>query len=362
MAQQHTYAVIMAGGIGSRFWPMSRNMFPKQFHDMLGRGQTLIQTTYERFRRFVPAENIYIVTNALYKPLIQDQLPEVPDRQVLYEPFGRNTAPCILYAASRIHKNDPHARIIVSPSDHLILPEEDFQRDVQVALDALEGQSRIMTIGINPSRPDTGYGYIQYLEEAGATYFKVKTFTEKPSLEIAKSFLRSGDFVWNSGIFIFSSDTILRAFEALLPDMYELFEEAKPAYETPDEPNAIEAVYSRCKNISIDYGIMEKANNVFVIRSHFRWSDLGTWKSLYEEMSKDTLGNALSGNILAYNSSNNIVKVTPQAGDKLVVLKGIENLIVVDTGDVLLVCPKDQEQTIRNIVADVRKDRGDQFV
>ena len=278
----------MAGGIGSRFWPMSRSNFPKQFHDILGTGKTLIRMTFERFSGFLPPENIFVVTNARYLSLVQEQLPELALHQILPEPIGRNTAPCINYAFAKIGSKNPKATIFVAASDHLILDEPAFLKDAALALKVCSERSYIMTLGIQPSRPDTGYGYIQYIEENDLDpYHKIKTFTEKPELEIAKSFIRSGDFLWNSGMFVFSVNTISAAFEKYLPDMFELFAGIKGSYFTDAEAAAIEDVYLKCKNVSIDIGIMEHAGNVYVIPSDCGWSDLGTWGSMYEHMEKD---------------------------------------------------------------------------
>jgi mannose-1-phosphate guanylyltransferase len=358
MKKNH-YVVIMAGGIGSRFWPVSRSGHPKQFHDMLGTGETLIQATYRRFAAYIPAENILVVTNVLYRDILHEQLPQLNEPQVLYEPVGRNTAPCIAYAAYKIQKRDPKAVILVSPADHLIKSEEGFRQDVELALDVAGKQPNLITIGISPTRPDTGYGYIQYHDDGNAQgLFKVKTFTEKPSLEIARTFLMSGDFVWNSGIFIFSVKSIIDAFEEHLSELSDLFKGIRKHLDTAQEAKHIADVYAKAKNISIDYGVMEKANNVYVIRSHFGWSDLGTWNSLYEEMHHDGKGNASTGDVVLLNALNNVVK---EYTDKLVVVKGVDNLIIVNTPDVLLICPRDQEQSIRDIVAEIRQNKGEKF-
>lgn len=356
------HVVIMAGGIGSRFWPMSRSGRPKQFLDVLGTGQTLIQQTYERFLAIIPQENIWVVTNSQYTNLVKDQLPDLPVQNILPEPVGRNTAPCVAYAAFRIHQVNPKARMVVAASDHLILNPEKFRKDILLALTATK-EDIIMTLGIQPTRPDTGYGYIQYLEspetqETG--YHKVKTFTEKPTREIALSFIQSGDFLWNSGLFIFSTKTILKAFEKFMPELYELFSGIRKELNGPNEPSAIKSVYDRCKNISIDNGIMELADNVFVIPGHFGWSDLGTWVSLYQEYPKDYLGNAVYGKGMIYNSSNNIIRVEKK--DKLVLIEGLEKYIIVDTDNVLLICKMDSEQRIKEFVSDVRKNSGEDFV
>ncbi|MEO1451930.1 MAG: mannose-1-phosphate guanylyltransferase, partial [Bacteroidota bacterium] len=307
MQNENLYVIIMAGGIGSRFWPMSRSTFPKQFHDILDRGQTLIQETFQRFEAIVPAANIYVVTNERYYDLVKTQLPKMTDDQILLEPVGRNTAPCIAYAAYKIRKINPNAVFVVAPSDHLIAEEGVFHQKIQLAANACAENPFIMTLGISPTRPDTGYGYIQYLEDPEATgYHKVKTFTEKPTLEVAQQFLASGDFVWNGGIFVFSSSTISQAFESFLPDMAEIFTGIEDSYYTEKEKEAIGPAYSTCQNISVDYGIMEKAENVYVIPSDFGWSDLGTWGSVHENAGKDIQGNAVQGEAMVYDAQNNM--------------------------------------------------------
>lgn len=357
------HVVIMAGGIGSRFWPMSRSNRPKQFLDVLGMGTTLIQQTYERFLKIIPTENIWVVTNTQYVGMVQEQLPNIPVSNILAEPVGRNTAPCVAYAAFRIHQLNPKARMVVAASDHLIMNPEKFQKNILLALTASGKEEIIMTLGIQPTRPDTGYGYIQFRESPdteGLGYHKVKTFTEKPTKEIAQSFIQSGDFLWNSGIFIFSTKTILKSFEKFMPELYELFQGIRKQLNSPEEPTAVKSVYDRCKNISIDNGIMELAENVFVIPGHFGWSDLGTWVSLYQEYQKDYLGNAVYGKGMIYNSSNNIIRVEKK--DKLVLVEGLEKYIIVDTENVLLICKMDSEQRIKEFVGDAKKEAGEGFV
>ena len=361
MQNKNHYIIIMAGGIGSRFWPMSRTQLPKQFHDILDRGQTLIQETFNRFAAFVPAENIYVVTNDRYFDLVKEQLPVLSDDQVLLEPVGRNTAPCVAYACYKIKTINPDAVFVVAPSDHLIAKEDVFQEKIQLGLKACAENDVIMTLGITPTRPDTGYGYIQFLEnEDDKGYFQVKTFTEKPELEIAKTFVASGDFVWNGGIFLFSGKTIINAFENYLPEMGELFSGISEHYYKSSEKEAISETYGVCKNISIDYGIMEgagKAGDVYVIPADFGWSDLGTWGSVYSNMEKDYNKNAINANAVVYEAFGNVVKTTKK--NKLVVLKGLEDFIVVDTEDALLICKKDDEQFIKDIVNDLKVDNPD---
>ncbi len=361
MENKNHYIIIMAGGIGSRFWPMSRTQFPKQFHDILGRGRTLIQETFERFESFIPTENIYIVTNERYKSLVQAQLPKLQEDQILLEPVGRNTAPCVAYACYKINKINPDAVFAVAPADHIIHDEPDFQSDIELGLKACKENDIIMTLGITPSRPDTGFGYIQFLEDRGdAGYYKVKTFTEKPNLEVAKSFVASGDFLWNAGIFLFSAHTILNAFQSYLPEVAEIFINLHQVYYTGEEQGQINEAYATCKSISMDYGIMEKADNVFTIPSSFGWSDLGTWGSVHENSSKDQDDNALPTHHMTYNSQHNVIRVANK--DKLVVVKGLEGFIVVDTEDALLICPKEEDQFIKTIVGDVKNGLGEPYV
>lgn len=361
MHNPHHYVIIMAGGIGSRFWPMSRTRFPKQFHDILGRGKTLIQETFDRFAEMVPSENIYIVTNERYLDLVQEQLTGIDRDQILLEPVGRNTAPCVAYAAYKIRSKDPEAVFVVAPSDHLIAREDIFSEKILQGLTACGKDEIIMTLGITPTRPDTGYGYIQFLEDnLDIGYHKVKTFTEKPNLELAESFVQSGDFVWNGGIFLFSCSTITKAFEANLPDMADLFSGITDSYYSEKEVEAIGEAYAVCKNISIDYGIMEKAENVFVIPADFGWSDLGTWGSVHENSEKDFHDNAVHGKAKVYESYGNMIKTTRP--DKMIVLKGLEGYVVVDTEDALLICKREDEQFIKTIVSDIKADEGEPYV
>jgi len=354
----------MAGGIGARFWPMSRQNHPKQFIDILGTGDTLIQSTFNRFRRVCPAENIYIVTNEIYKKQVLDQLPDIQEAQVLCEPSRRNTAPCIAYANYRIFQLNPEANVVVAPSDHIILKEDIFIEVITAALEASEKNNWLLTLGIQPSRPDTGYGYIQFDEstvyQADNRIKKVKTFTEKPQLEMAKQFLSSGDFLWNSGIFIWKLKTIMAAFDKHLPEISQLFKAGTGKYATPEEDAFIQQTYSVCKSISIDYGVMEKAENVYVLSSDFGWSDLGTWGSLYDTRKKDEHGNTVVGqNVLMYNSHNCIVNMPKE---KLVVLQGLDDYIVVEDEGTLLVCRKGDEQHIRQFVNDVMIEKGEKYV
>ncbi len=353
----------MAGGIGSRFWPMSRNNFPKQFIDILGSGKTLIRQTYERFLEICPKENIYIVTNEGYIDHVFKQIPELNKNQVLAEPQRRNTAPCVAYAAMKIYITNPDANLIIAPSDHVITDNKKFNDAILKGLEFTATNPSLLTIGIHPSRPDTGYGYIQYNGDDSEEEFKiskVKTFTEKPNLEMAKFFLKSGEFLWNAGIFLWSAKTILKSIEDLMPDMYSIFKDGELLYNTEREQEYIKEAYAQCKNISIDYGIMEKAKNVFVLSAEFGWSDLGTWKSLYEQLPHDPKGNAIVGpHVMVDNTSNCIINMPK---DKLAIIQGLENFIVVQTENVLLICPKDDEQQVRNLVNDVKLKKGEKFV
>ncbi len=357
MKSKNTFVVIMAGGIGSRFWPFSRTKNPKQFHDVLGIGSTMLQSTVSRFQDICPLENIYVVTNTDYKKLVKQQLPEISENQILCEPIGRNTAPAIAYAAYKIAQINPDANMVVAPADHVILKENIFITTIQAALAAAAKEDVLLTLGITPSRPDTGYGYIQFLEE-GRMLKKVKTFTEKPNLELAQMFLDSGDFVWNSGIFIWSVKSIIKAFEQYLGEIAEVFNDGKSFLHTPHETEFLTRAYSQCRNISIDYGIMEKANNVFVLLSDFGWSDLGTWNSLYSIGHKDETGNVIDGEVILYDTKNCIIK-TPK--ERLVVINGLDNFIVAEYDNVLLICPKDQEQRVKDFVADVKAKKGNLY-
>ena len=372
---KNNYCVIMAGGVGSRFWPFSRNHKPKQFLDFFGTGRSLLQMTIDRFRPIVPIENILIVTNVLYRDQVLEQIPDLKAEQVLCEPARRNTAPCIAYAAARIKAMEAmrqkgerrKARIVVAPSDHLILQEETFRQTIQQGFDFIDKNDALLTLGMKPTRPETGYGYIQMGEVAypkplpegkgllgeeakGEGICKVKAFTEKPNLELAKVFLESGDFLWNSGIFIWSLDSILNAFHAYLPEMANKFAEGENVMGTPEEDAFIQTMFPTCPNISIDYGVMEKAQNVYVIPSDFGWSDLGTWGSLYELSDKDENENVtLHSDATYYDSHGNIVTL-PKG--HLAVVQGLEDCIVAESDGVLLICKRDAEQQIRQFFMD----------
>jgi mannose-1-phosphate guanylyltransferase len=360
---KNNYCVIMAGGIGSRFWPMSRNAFPKQFLDILGIGRTLIQQTYDRFLKICPKENIYIVTNEAYVELVQKQLPDISPNQILGEPHRKNTAPCVVYANYKISKLNPDANIVVAPSDHIILKEDAFVKAIEKSLAFTENKDCLLTLGIHPGRPDTGYGYIQFIDDKTVDENKisrVKTFTEKPDLEMAKFFLHSGEFLWNAGIFIWNLKSIMKAVQEFMPEMDSLFKEGESFYNTTEELQYVKKAYELCSNISIDFGIMEKAKNVFVMDSEFGWSDLGTYGSLYEHIPHDENQNAVVGkNVMLYDSKNCIINMPK---DKLVILQGLDDYIVVESSHVLLICRKRDEQQIKQFVNDVKINKGDRYV
>lgn len=351
----------MAGGIGSRFWPVSRVNYPKQFIDLLGTGRSLIQWTYHRFKNIVPQENIYFITNQSYIETLKSQIPEVNDENIISEPSRKNTSPCAAYFAHKIMAKNPDANIIMSPADHLIMDERAFEKTAKDALKFVSEHDALLTLGIKPSRPDTGYGYIQYdTEDEVNKVYKVKTFTEKPSLELARTFLKSGDFLWNSGIFVWNVKTIMSALAKYQPELNEVFLQATDVYNTPTEHDVIGALYAHCTNISIDYGIMEKAKNVYVIPSYFGWSDLGTWESAYDNSEKDYLGNAVFGkNVMVIDASECMIKAPD---NKLLVVQGLENFVVVDTQDVLLICERTREQQIKEYVAEVKRNKGDKYL
>jgi mannose-1-phosphate guanylyltransferase len=349
------YVVLMAGGVGVRFWPYSRNAKPKQFLDVLGTGKTLLQSTYDRFAAICPKENIYVVTHQDHTHLVHDQLPELSVSQILAEPMRKNTAPCIAYASYRIHQQNKDAVIVVSPSDHLILKEEEFHEIILKAAEQAKSQDKLLTIGITPARPETGYGYIQFIPDKKVAK-KVKTFTEKPELAMAKKFLESGDFVWNSGIFIWGVQAVIKSLKEHLNEMAEVFEECAASFNTPDEVEAIEKAYAQCKNISIDYAIMEKATNVFVCLGDFTWSDLGSWGSIHEISPKDNDNNVIKGKALLYDTRNSIIRAS--SSDKLIVVQGLNGYIVAEFGNVIIVCEKDREDQFRKFVNDVKAMQG----
>ncbi len=354
----------MAGGIGSRFWPLSKISRPKQFLDILGTGRTLLQATWDRFCEIFLPENILIVTSSGYRDLVFEQLPELNRANVFFEPMRKNTAPCIAYANYKIKLRNPDAVVVVSPADHLILKQNVFVDVIKSSLEVAESENALLTLGIKPNRPETGYGYIQAntgsLSGKPDNLRKVKTFTEKPDIELARVFFESGEFFWNSGIFIWSLSSIMEAFSSFLPDVDSLFAAGMDIYDTSGEEKFITDIYATCKNISVDYGIMEKAEDVYVLISDFGWSDLGTWGSLYEHSERDMNGNMLSGeNVFSYDVKNSIINLPD---DKIVVLQGLDGYIVVESGNILLVCRQEDEQRIKHFLNDVKIKKGEDYL
>ncbi len=360
----NNFCVIMAGGVGSRFWPLSRTKMPKQFLDILGIGRTCIQQTFDRFAKIIPPENFLVVTSVNYKDLVIEQLPELKEEQILLEPLRRNTAPCLAYAANKIRTKVPEANLIVTPSDHLILKEEEFIRQVKNGLEFVTEKDALLTLGIKPNRPETGYGYIQATKRKDFkdldNLYKVKTFTEKPNLEMATIFIESGEFYWNSGIFVASLESILEALQQHLTEIALKFEHGRKLMNTSSEEPFIKKTYSECPAISIDYGIMEKAKNVYVLTADFGWSDLGTWGALYENKEKDREGNVVGAdNILMYDTSNCIVDIS---NEKVAVIQGLDGYIVAESNDTLMICRREDEIQIKKFVTDVRMKKGDSLV
>ena len=355
------YVAIMAGGIGSRFWPMSRTSYPKQFLDILNIGRTLIQGTYDRFSKFIPKENIYIVTAEEYVEIVKEQLPELPVANIVSEPSRKNTAPCIAYISYKLKVLNEKGSLICAPADHIILDEMAFTKVCLEALSFVNEHKALITLGIKPTHPNTGYGYIQFEQQpASDNVYKVKTFTEKPNAELARTFVSSGEFLWNAGIFVWQVNNIVKAFQKYQPELAEVFETHLAHYNTPKEKEAIDKIYPQCTNVSIDYAIMEKADNVYIIPSSFGWSDLGTWNSAHENMEKDYLGNAVAGSdVMVIDAKDNMVHVP---NHKLVLLQGMNDYIIVDTEDVLMICKKDKEQEIKQYVAEVKRNKGDKYL
>jgi len=358
---KHYYAAILAGGLGTRFWPKSRASFPKQFLDILGTGETLIQSAYKRYASFILPENIYIITSTEYVDIIKEQLPAINAENILAEPSRKNTAPCVAYMAQKLLQQDAEAAFVVAPSDHVVTDLGTFKELSLQGLDFANKTGAFVTLGIKPTYPNTGYGYIQYdtTSSKDEIVFKVKTFTEKPDLELAKTFLASGEFLWNAGIFMWSAKDVMQAFEKFQPEMFELFVSEKDNFNTAEETQALERIYPLCVSISIDYAIMEKANNVFVIPAEFGWSDLGTWNSAYTNLDKDEHGNSVTTeNIITFDSANNMISAPEE---KLLVIQGLEDFIVIDTDDVLLICKKEKEQQVKEFLSEVKKRKGDKF-
>ncbi|WP_405205306.1 mannose-1-phosphate guanylyltransferase [Aquimarina sp. LLG6339-5] len=356
--EKNYYAILMAGGVGSRFWPVSTTEFPKQFHDMLGTGETLIQRTFSRLSKIIPKENIFILTNERYNDLVLEQLPEAAQRQVVTEPAMRNTAPCILYAALKIQKENSDAVMVVAPSDHWIEDEDAFAHNLRQSFEACSKDDILMTLGIQPTFPNTGYGYIQYNEEADAIK-KVAQFTEKPNYETAKKFLDQGNYLWNAGIFIWSAKSIVNAFAKFQKEMTALFEKGIEVYNTSEESSFIEKNYPLAENVSIDYAILEHAENVYVLPATFDWNDLGTWGSLYDKLDKTEAKNAVvNARVLSEDSSGNMIRTS---GDKIVVVDGLEDYIIVDKEEVLLIYPKKKEQDIKQVLKKVKDTYGEKY-
>ena len=356
--KNNKYCIIMAGGVGTRFWPESRQSKPKQFLDICDTGKSFIRMTYERFSALVPTENFLVVTNARYKDLVLEHIPELREDQILCEPIGRNTAPCIGYAAYRLLKSAPEATMIVTPADHLVLNDAEFVNIANDALDFVAEKEALMTIGITPSRPETGYGYIQKADNSLIS--RVKCFTEKPNLELAQVFVQSGEFFWNSGIFVWKLKDIIAALAEHLPEHYALFEGVAPLLGTSAEKEAIQQVFSECRSISIDYGVMEKAENVYVRCGDFGWSDVGTWGSLYQLSRKDKYANVKpEEGCYTYNTRSSIVSL-PKG--KVAVINGLRDYIVVDTEDVLLICPREEEQNIKKYIDEVKYNTGEKHI
>jgi mannose-1-phosphate guanylyltransferase len=359
ISTKDTYVLIMAGGVGSRFWPKSRNNFPKQFIDILGIGKSLLQLTHERFQKICPQENIFILSNEQYSGLVAQQLPHLPIENIIAEPSRNNTAPCIAYASFKISQLNPSAKIVVAPSDHLILDEGVFLEKIRQALSYVDGRDALVTLGISPTRPDTGYGYINYNKEERDGVHQVLRFLEKPNLEKAKEFIASGDYLWNAGIFVWGVNSILNALAKYSPGIFDLFEKGISCYNTPDEKSFIMENYPLSDNISIDYAIMEKADNVYTIPGEFGWSDLGTWASLYEVVEKDENNNVFSGHTINLSDTTNCMIQIPK--DKVAVVRGLDNYIVVDDGKVLLIYPKAHEQEIKEVSKSIVAACGDEF-
>jgi len=351
------YVVIMAGGTGTRFWPHSREAHPKQFLDILGTGKSLLQMTFDRFAAFVPDDHIFIATNDRYEDLVMEQLPSLTENQLLLEPAKRNTAPCIAYACYKIASKSPDAPIIIAPSDHAIFNEAVFQKTIMTACAAAD-TDKLITIGIQPNRPATGYGYIKY-EPSSGDIKQVNSFTEKPNQEVAEQFIASGDYVWNAGIFVWSGQAIINAFEQHLPTMDGLFKKVTSFFYQASERDVIKKEYLQCEDISIDYGILEKSKNVHVVLGDFDWSDLGSWASLHGYGEKDTAGNVLRGEILAYDVHNSLIIAEK---DKLVVVQGLKNHVVVDTEKSLLICEKDNEAILKQAIAEIKSQGKNEFL
>jgi mannose-1-phosphate guanylyltransferase len=362
--QPSLYGIIMAGGVGSRFWPRSREKFPKQFLE-IGQKGTMLQNTVRRLKGFIPDENIFIVTNKAQRSAVSKQLPHIPRENIIVEPLGRNTAPCIGLAAMFVHKIEPEGVMIVLPADHLVQDENEFLRVLGVGITAARKTSSLVTIGIKPTRPETGYGYIQFIEEKSKTnpdvesgVYRVKTFAEKPNVQIAQQFLESGDFLWNSGMFIWRAEVILNEIKKALPEMYEQLAEVKPSIGTPSFDQVLDHTYGVIRSISIDYGVMEKAKDVFVIKGEFGWNDVGSWDEVYRISEKDESGNHIDGKVISYNTKNSYI----HTDDKLVATVGVDDVIVINTDDAVLVCKRGTSQDVKEVVDHLRRKQMNEFL
>ena len=359
------YCIIMAGGIGSRFWPVSRNSKPKQFLDILGLGKSFLQMTFDRFARLIPKENILVVTSQQYKDLVKEQLPLIAEEQILSEPFRKNTAPCIAYATYKLMEKDPDASAVVAPSDHIILNDTEFIHNLEAAFELADREEVLITLGIKPTRPETNFGYIQAHKSNstnvnGHLVYKVKTFTEKPDLELAKVFVNSGEFYWNSGIFIWSLKTIDKEMSRLVPDIAGLFKKGKGIFYTEREQKFIDSVYGSCKSLSIDYGVLEKSGHVSMFAAGFDWSDLGTWESYYIQKEKDKRGNVVDAPVNFLQDVKDCVLISEDK-NKLIVAKGLKEYLVINTPDVLVICPR-TEKTIKQLITDISLSKEERFL
>ncbi len=358
--KDNTYVAIMAGGVGSRFWPASRETMPKQFLDILGDGSSLLRKTFDRFLKLTTADKIFIVTNGKYRDLVKEHLPEVTDNQILCEPSRNDTAPCVAYTAFKLHALNPEANFVIAPSDALILNEGLFVNNVNKALQFTAEHDALVTLGISPDKPHTGYGYIQFLdEEVESDVYKVRRFTEKPDVDTAKGFLQSGDYLWNAGIFIWRASTILKSYEENAPEIYHILAQGMHAYNTEGEQAFIDEFYPQTPSISVDYAIMENADNIYTLPAQFGWSDLGAWGALYQELEKDELGNVLSGRVLTEDAHNSYIR-GPK--DKLLVVGGVDDLLIIDEGDVLVVYPRNREQEIKALRSKAEEAFGEKYV
>ncbi len=365
MSIHNNYVAIMAGGIGSRFWPISKIKRPKQFLDLLGTGRTLIQNTYDRFKHFIPKENLFIITHKEYVDIVKEQLPDVPDENILREPFRKNTAPTATFATYKIKAINPNANIIFTPSDQLITNEREYERNIYEAFRFVDQNDVLLTFGVKPNRPEINFGYIQYEtnteSEESEGIFKVKTFTEKPNLDLARTFLKSGDFLWNSGILAWNANAYVKALEKVLPDLYDVFVQIEEVIGTPNEQKDVEILYMQCTNVSIDYGILERVKNVYVLPVYFGWTDLGSWDAIYNNVEKDYLGNAVIGSkeVLIIDASNCMIRLP---SGKSAILQGLENFIIIDSEDSLLICHKSSRHHIKNYLSELKRNFGDKFL